>query len=57
MTNRGWICPKCERVYATYISECKHCNDKVADLQKILNRPDRVVRGHPSTRSGGGDGH
>lgn len=24
--NKGWICPKCGRVYAPYIPECQHCN-------------------------------
>lgn len=26
-TNKGWICPKCGRVYAPYMPECQHCNE------------------------------
>lgn len=25
-TNKGWECPKCGKVYAPSVDECKHCN-------------------------------
>jgi hypothetical protein len=28
-TNRGWICPKCERVYAPFVPTCAACNRAV----------------------------
>ncbi len=30
----GWICPKCGRVWAYYVHECKPCNDEVAAGQE-----------------------
>jgi len=24
--NKGWICPKCGKVWAPYIEECRECN-------------------------------
>jgi len=27
MTNRGWICPKCQCVYAPYVPNCFKCNE------------------------------
>jgi hypothetical protein len=24
--NRGWICPKCYKVWAPHISQCEDCN-------------------------------
>lgn len=24
-----WICPRCDRVYAPFVFECKNCNDKL----------------------------
>lgn len=25
---KGWVCPKCDRVFSPYQSECKYCNIK-----------------------------
>ena len=25
---RGWECPKCERTYSLWVSECPHCQPK-----------------------------
>ena len=27
MTDRGWICPKCQCVYAPYVPNCFKCNE------------------------------
>ena len=27
MSDRGWICPKCEKVYAPSVEECGACNE------------------------------
>lgn len=26
MSNKGWECPKCNKVYAPWKAECDHCN-------------------------------
>ena len=28
MSDKGWICPKCQRVYAPYVPNCFKCNEK-----------------------------
>lgn len=28
MNNNGWICPKCDAVFAPLIMECKYCKPK-----------------------------
>jgi uncharacterized OB-fold protein len=28
MSEKGWICPKCQRVYAPYVPNCFKCNEK-----------------------------
>jgi hypothetical protein len=33
-TPKGWICPKCERVYAPFVSECLKCNQEVQSESK-----------------------
>lgn len=36
MTNLGWQCPKCNRVYAPHVDECKHCNkEQVAEVPGV----------------------
>lgn len=25
MKKRGWVCPKCHRVYSPYTTKCEHC--------------------------------
>lgn len=30
MSNHGWQCPKCDRVYSPVILECAKCNDRAA---------------------------
>lgn len=30
----GWVCPKCGRVYANWVWECKACNDKITENEK-----------------------
>lgn len=30
-----WICPKCNRVYAPFICECKNCNDKINEISYV----------------------
>jgi len=28
MSDKGWICPKCQCVYAPYVPNCFKCNEK-----------------------------
>jgi hypothetical protein len=30
MTNHGWICPRCDRVWAPGMPSCQPCNQKVS---------------------------
>ena len=30
MSNQGWSCPRCGKVFAPFIPECKSCNEQVA---------------------------
>jgi len=37
MNNSGWICPRCQNVYAPYIMDCRKCNDyKKEEFPKML---------------------
>lgn len=27
---KGWVCPKCDRVYSPFTPECLHCNNQNA---------------------------
>lgn len=27
---KGWVCPKCDRVYSPFTPECLHCNNRDA---------------------------
>ena len=31
---QGWECPKCGRVYAPFITECRHCGNDKGDKQE-----------------------
>ena len=42
--SQGWICPKCSRVWAYYVHECKPCNDEVTAGQASS---DTTTRGDP----------
>jgi predicted ATP-dependent serine protease len=35
--NNGWICPKCGKVYAPWVSQCGYCNDKIV-VQPVFPR-------------------
>jgi ribosomal protein L37AE/L43A len=42
-----WICPKCNRVYAPFIWECKKCNDNLSEKQIIpKNKYDDIVENY-----------
>jgi hypothetical protein len=30
--NEGWVCPKCGRVFAPWVSECKYCGPGMIPL-------------------------
>ena len=30
----GWICPKCGRVYAPFITACNECNEKAMKAEQ-----------------------
>lgn len=32
-TRKGWVCPKCGRVYSNWVFECKKCNNKIGDVE------------------------
>jgi predicted RNA-binding Zn-ribbon protein involved in translation (DUF1610 family) len=36
-TQKGWVCPKCGRVYAYWVSECRPCNEKVSEKEAQVN--------------------
>ena len=36
----GWICPKCDRVWAPHIKECNHCNTLI--IEKMKSFSDKV---------------
>ena len=36
--NTGWICPKCEKVFAPTVVECAPCNEQLA-----VKQPDTTV--------------
>ena len=37
---QGWICPRCDRVMAPFVTECQHCNRKLAEtLQPVFFPP------------------
>ena len=40
MSNKGWECPKCNKVYAPWKAECDHCN---ADHDKPEVAPYRPI--------------
>ena len=29
--DKGWKCPKCDRVYGPSVEECKYCNAKISE--------------------------
>lgn len=32
--NKGWVCPRCNRVYSHLIGECKKCNELIDTIQE-----------------------
>ena len=36
-TQQGWICPKCQRVYAPWVDKCQYC-----DGSTITNTPPTI---------------
>lgn len=32
--NKGWICPRCQRVYAFFIQECIKCNKVIEQIEE-----------------------
>lgn len=37
--NRGWICPRCSRVYAPHVMTCWHCNHQIENGVTITGAP------------------
>ena len=35
--DRGWVCPKCGRVYAPWVASCELCNTKTIINQQFQN--------------------
>ncbi len=38
MTNKGWQCPACGKVYAPHVDECKHCNKEGMNWLEIKRK-------------------
>lgn len=38
--NKGWECPKCERVYGPHVDECKYCSSGLAGLPELPKLPE-----------------
>lgn len=34
MSDQGWTCPKCRRVYAPYVPNCFECNTEAATQER-----------------------
>ena len=42
--NKGWVCPKCNKVYAPHVNECNRCNNQHVNTVNIPGiYPDYVV--------------
>jgi len=39
-----WICPKCNRVYAPFVWECKNCNQKLMKRQAQQAQQDQYYQ-------------
>lgn len=39
--SQPWVCPKCDRVWAPYISHCQPCNSQVEARSK--SRRDQLI--------------
>lgn len=39
MKQEGWACPKCEKVYAPFVSECSRCNNVQVGLGVVCASP------------------
>lgn len=50
MSNKGWECPKCGKVYAPWNPECDHCNHKTRETKIVPVAPHE-----PMTTPGCGD--
>jgi hypothetical protein len=42
--NSGWICPRCERVYAPDVNECRKCCADAIGRENNLPRPPHEIR-------------
>jgi len=38
MSDKGWICPKCQCVYAPYVPNCFKCNEKPSFNARLEER-------------------
>jgi len=36
---KGWICPRCQNVYAPWVSECEQCNKTKLAEQPTIDQP------------------
>ena len=39
MNNKGWECPKCNKVYAPWKAECESCNHKTRETKIVPVAP------------------
>lgn len=40
MTETGWTCPRCKRIYAPATPECRACNEAIEVVRKLGMWPD-----------------
>ena len=46
--DRGWICPKCGRVYGTWVPSCEHCNKMAIINSQTANSGGSIIGSKPN---------
>lgn len=42
--NKGWVCPKCGRVYSNATPECYHCNEEINHKETFKEGPKEMKK-------------
>lgn len=45
--DKGWICPKCGRVYAPWVPSCEHCNKMAIINSQTANSVGSIIGSKP----------